>query len=106
VPKSELAAAAAAATAEQEHAASPAGPKIPVAASSPNMYSTRSGRSSSFNSRRTSAGGELRSARQTLLERDEQLQRVSQRSREMNDSAVNFAAAAQGFLELSQKKKR
>jgi len=55
---------------------------------------------------RSSAGSELRSAKQTLQERDRQLNRVSLRSREMNDSAANFAAVAQGFLDLSNSKKK
>jgi len=53
-----------------------------------------------------STAAELRDMKQTLQEREKQLNRVSQRSRDMNDSAANFAMAAQGFLDLSQKKKR
>jgi len=105
-PKSEVAAAAAAAAAEQEGK-----PKMPTAASSSQPHHTSPSKSTSMivtpppDRSRSTAGGELRSAKKTLQEREQQLNRVSLRSREMSDSAVNFASAAQGFLELSQKKK-
>jgi len=82
--------------------------KTPMAPApnSPSRARSASSSTPSSSYRRTSAGGELRSAKQTLQDNERQARRVSQRSREMNDSAVNFASAAQGLLELSAKKKR
>jgi len=105
-PTSEVAAAAAAAVAA-ESAANDQGFKTPTSPSKKTAPTvTVTPPESSPSRSRSTAGGELRDAKKTLQERDKQLNRVSQRSREMNDSAVNFAVVAQGFLELSQKKKR
>lgn len=50
-----------------------------------------------------SAAGELGEARQALLERREQLERTSQRSAEMTDTARSFALATQELLNSVQK---
>ena len=49
------------------------------------------------------AAGELRDARQALIERREQLEHVSQRSSEMSDTARSFALATQELLNSVQK---
>jgi len=109
-PKSELEAAAAAALAAENASSNNTVTTTPT---KPKPVSSTSSSSSSKlivtpppSRTKSTAGGELRSAKQTLIEREHQLNRVSQRSREMSDSAANFAVVAQGFLELSQQKKR
>jgi len=103
VPQSEFAAAAAAAAAAES---SPGNAPLASPQKSPNKNNTVFLTPAPPTRSRSTAGSELRSAKKTLQDNEQQLARVSQRSSEMNDSASNFASAAQGFLELSQKKKK
>jgi len=106
---SEVAAAAAAAAAAEQGQSQkpPSRTPSPLMSSPTSMPPPSSPARSPSRSASTSrsAAGELRDARRTLIERKEDLNRVSMRSRDMSNSASNFASAAQGFLELSQKKK-
>jgi len=98
-PPSEVAAAAAAAETSGNNTVNVTSvPTVTVAAASPS-------RSASSRRSSTSAGSELRSAKQTLKDRERQLHKVSVRSADMSNNASNFATVAQGFLELSAKKK-
>jgi len=100
-PTSEVAAAAAAASSTSATPEQQSDFKMPTAPTP----TTSPQRRSSLSRSRTSAGSELRDAKRTLQENERQLRKVSLRSHEMSDNASNFAAAAQGFLELSHQKK-
>jgi len=104
LPQSEVAAAAAAAQASSETSSANGDPQssLPKSSSKNTVFVNGPPPARTH----SSAGSALRDAKKTLQDRDRQLNRVSLRSREMNDSAANFANAAQGFLELSQKKKK
>ena len=103
-----MAAAAAAAAAAESETPNPnpnPAPATKLTVTPPPSASPQRSPSRSTSSNRTSAAGDLRSAKQTLKEREKQLNRVNQRSSDMNDAAANFATVAQGLLELSAKKK-
>jgi len=79
---------------------------MPTAATQPTPISPNRSRRLSGSRTPTTAGGELRDAKQTLKDREKQLKEVNLRSAQMNNSAANFATAAQGLLDLQNKKKK